>query len=304
MMAKRLSYEVKEAMVGLSGACFWYWKGFHSFLDSCDVSRSLLARYPRESYNKYDLMRNILTDLTEAGKLDTIQALVSGFYRLRGPVDRDNLDVAKAKKMLDEFRRLVGDDPIEAEVKRRERQAARESHKETVGERQAQQRRLEDLNVSFLKLSSLQGVTPQARGFRLETLFFDLLQFCEFDYSPPYRHPGEQIDGQFRYEKFDYLVETKWTEGPSKQEALSVFDGKIRGKAQSTRGFFISASGFDENAINKYSGDAPRIVLMTGEDLALVLSGIITFADAMRAKVDAIVRHGNILYELRRSVTT
>jgi len=42
----------------------------------------------------------------------------SGFYRLRGPVDRDNLDVARAKKMLEEFRQLVGDDPIEVEVKR------------------------------------------------------------------------------------------------------------------------------------------------------------------------------------------
>jgi len=124
-----------------------------------------------------------------------------------------------------------------------------------------------------LRLSSLEDVTPQARGYKLETLFFDLLRLCEFECTPPYRHPGEQIDGHFRYEKFDYLVEAKWTEGPSKQESLSIFDGKIRGKAQSTRGFFISASGFDENAVGKFSGDAPRIVLMTGEDLALVLSG-------------------------------
>jgi Restriction endonuclease len=298
-MARRLSYEVKEAMVALSGACFWFWSGFHSFLDTCGVSQSLRARYPRESFNKYDLMRNILTDLENAADLDTIQALVSGFYRLRGAVDRDKLDVARAKRMLEEFRHLVGNDPIEAEVKRREQQAARETHRANVGERQSQQRKLEELNASFLKLSSLEDMTSQSRGYKLETLFFDLLRLYEFECSPPYRHSGEQIDGQFRYEKFDYLVEAKWTKAPSKQEALSVFDGKIRGKAQSTRGFFISASGFDENAIGKFSGDAPRIVLMTGEDLALVLSGMITFADAMRAKVDAIVRHGIILLELR-----
>jgi hypothetical protein len=302
-MAKRLSYEAKEAMVSLAGACFWFWKGFHSFLDTCGVSRSLRARYPRESFNKFDLMRNILTDLDNAGELDTIQALVSGFYRLRGPVDRDSLDVDKAKKMLDEFRQLVGDDPIDAEVERRERQAAREAHKGSQKERQVQQRRLEELNATFLKVASLDDVTPQARGYKLEALFFDLLQLCEFEFSPPYRHPGEQIDGHFRYEKFDYLVEAKWTKAPSKQEDLSIFDGKIRGKAQSTRGFFISASGFDQNSVAKYSGDAPRIVLMTGEDVALVLSGIITFPDAMRAKVDAIVRHGNILLELRKVAT-
>lgn len=298
-MAKRLGYEAKEIMVSLAGACFWFWSGFYSFLDSCGVSRSLQARYPRESFNKYDLMRNILTDLENAGELDTIQALVSGFFRLSGPVDRDKLDVPKAKKLLADFRQLVGDDPIDAEVKRRERQVARATLKESQAERQAQKRRLEELNASFLRLSSLEDISPQARGYRLETLFFDLLQLCEFEFSPPYRHPGEQLDGHFRYEKFDYLVEAKWTKDPSTQGDLSVFDGKIKGKAQSTRGFFISASGFDQNAVAKYSGDAPRIVLMTGEDLALVLSGMIIFADAMRAKVDAIVRYGRILLELR-----
>ena len=298
-MTKRFSYDVKEAMVALSGACFWYWNGFYSFLESCGVSAAVRARYPNGSFNKYDVMRNVLTDLEEADDLGTFRALVSGFYRLRGPVHRDNLDVAKAKKMLDEFHQLVGDDPIDAEVKRREQKAARDAHRTNVGERQAQQRRLEELNTSFSKLSSMENMTPQARGFKLETLFFDLLQLCEFEYSPPYRHPGEQIDGHFRYEKFDYLVETKWTTCPSNQEAMSIFDGKIRGKVQSTRGFFVSASGFDENAVCKFSGDAPRIVLMTGQDLALVLSGMITFADAMRTKIDAIVRHGNILLELR-----
>lgn len=298
-MAKRISYEVKEAMVGLSGACFWFWDGFHSFLDSCGVARTLRKRYPRESFTKYSLMRNILSDLEEADNQETIQTLVSSFYRLRGPVDRDNLDVAKAKNMLDEFRRLVGDDPIEAELKRRDQQAARKAHEETVGKYQSHQSHLEELNTTFLKLSALKDVTPQTRGFELEKLFFDLLQICEFEFTPPYRHPGEQIDGHFRYEKFDYLVEAKWTERLSKQADLSIFEGKIRGKAQSTRGFFVSASGFDDNAVSKFSGDAPRIILMTGEDLALVLNGMITFADAMRAKVDAIVRHGNVHLELR-----
>ena len=103
----------------------------------------------------------------------------------------------------------------------------------------------------------------------------------------------------FSYEKFDYLVEVKWTKETTNQSDLSVFDGKIRGKAQSTRGFFLSANGFDDTAVAKYSGDAPRILLMTGEDLALVLSGRMTFDDAMKAKVDAIVRKGMILLPLR-----
>ena len=124
------------------------------------------------------------------------------------------------------------------------------------------------------------------------------------EYSKPYRTPdGEQIDGHFKYEKFDYLVEAKWTIGLTKQTHLSIFDGKIKGKAQSTRGLFLSANGFDENAVKKFSGDAPRIILMTGEDLAMVLSGQVLFFDLMKAKVDAIVRYGNIYFPVRNIKT-
>jgi hypothetical protein len=34
-MVKKLSFEAKEKIVALSGACFWYWNSFYSFLDSC-----------------------------------------------------------------------------------------------------------------------------------------------------------------------------------------------------------------------------------------------------------------------------
>lgn len=95
------------------------------------------------------------------------------------------------------------------------------------------------------------------------------------------------------------MIEVKWEDGTIKQKDLSIFDGKIRGKAQSTRGLFLSANGFDENAIIKFSGDSPRIILITGEDLALILSGKVLLFDALKAKIEAIVRYGNINYPLR-----
>ena len=299
-MKKTLSYEAKERMVTLAGACFWYWNNFYSFLDSSGVPLRIRQRYPRESFNKHQTMRNILNDLDQAEEFDTINSLISNFYRLRGPVDRDALDVPKAVALLNEFRELVGNDPIELEIQRQSRDKARKVHKEGIQQHRDRQRRLEDLNIAFIELASPSKISEQKRGYALERLFFELLGHCEFDFRKPFRNAsGEQIDGHFRYEKFDYLVEIKWTEGLTRQPDLSIFDGKIRGKAQSTRGFFLSANGFDENAIIKFSGDAPRIVLMTGEDLALVLSGRINFDDAMKAKVDAIVRQGEILYPLR-----
>lgn len=150
-----------------------------------------------------------------------------------------------------------------------------------------------------MALFSLQGITLQERGYRLEKLFFELLRINEIEYSPPYKTSGEQIDGHFKYEMFDYLCEIKWTSEITKQLDLSIFDGKIRGKAQSTRGLFLSASGFDANAINKFSGDSPRILLMNGEDLAFILNGNYLLYDALKAKIDALVRYGKINMPLR-----
>lgn len=300
-MAKKLSFEAKEKMVELSGACFWYWSGLYSFLDSCSVPKALQRKYPRETYNKYEFMRALLGDIDQAGNFDLISSIASGFYRLNGPIDRDQLDEKRAKKLLAEFREVIGDDPIEAEILRRERDRAKVVREQSISNQRAEAKRLEELNTEFLSLTTTTDITPQQRGFKLEQLFFHLLHLSDIEHAKPYRTPEkEQIDGHFKYEKFDYLVEAKWTQDQTKQPDLSIFDGKIRGKAQSTRGLFVSANGFDESAVQKYSGDSPRIILMTGEDLALILCGRILFADAMKAKVDAIVRLGKILLPVRQ----
>lgn len=245
-------------------------------------------------------MRNVLEALEEQNKNDVINNIISNFYRLRNAVDKDNLDNKKAKQLLEEFREIVGNDPIEKEIKKQKQEQTRANYQQSVEQIRSKTEKLDQLNNEFISLTTSTDLTPQQRGYKLERFVFDLLQFSEFEYSKPYRTPdGEQIDGHFKYEKFDYLVEAKWIDGLTKQKDLSIFDGKIRGKAQSTRGFFISANGFDENAENKFSGDAPRIVLMSGQDLAMVLNGQFTFFDAMKAKVNAIVRYGNINYALR-----
>lgn len=299
-MAKRINFEIKEQMVGLAGACFWFWNSFYSFLESSGVSKTLYQRYPKDAFNKYQVMRNVLSALEDQGDFETINALISNFYRLKNAVDRDNLDTERAKTLLREFRNSLGNDPIEVAIKEKEQEKARSNYQRTVENTKTKREGLADLNARFLALAVAADLTPQQRGFTLETLFFDLLHFAEFEHTKPYRTPdGEQIDGHFKYEKFDYLVEVKWISGLLKQKDLSIFDGKIRGKAQSTRGLFLAAEGFDDNAVSKFSGDAPRIILMTGEDLAIVLNGTKLMFDVMKAKVDAIVRYGNINFPAR-----
>lgn len=281
-------------MVKLSGACFWFWGGFHSFLRSCGVSQQLINKYPRQSFNKYDVMRNILDELESQNQLEIIQTLISGYYRLNGPVDKDDLDIDKAKSLLVEFRDLVGSDPIERAIHDQKKQREIEDGRTESKQIQDDIKRLQVLHDRFMSLHKSEGQTPQKKGFSLEVLFFDLLEYEEFEFTRPFRPNGEQIDGHFRYEKFDYLVEIKWIKEQAKQADLSIFDGKIRGKAQSTRGLFLAVNGFDENAVKKFTGDSPRIILMDGKDLISVLLGHRTFFDLLKLKVDALVRYGNV----------
>jgi len=301
-MAKKIRFEVKEKIVTLSGSCFWYWKSFYSFLDSCGVPKTIYKLYPKETYNKYDVMRNIIEDLENKNDIDTINTIISNFYKMRNAIDKDALDNNKASQLLEEFRLIVGTDPIENEIKKQKQQEHYQKVKKDIQCKQEFEQNIQNLNQKFLKLATSTEYTPQQRGYELEKLFFELLRINEFEYTLPYKTDGEQIDGHFIYEKFDYLVEIKWTKEMTKQKDLSIFDGKIRGKAQSTRGLFLSANSFDENAISKFSGDAPRIILMNGEDLSLILNGTFNLFDALKIKVDAIVRYGNILCPLRTAL--
>ena len=111
----KINYNIKAKMVELAGACFWYWSSFHGFLDSSGISKSLYGKYPKGSFSKYDVMRNVLDVLEDRNDTEKINAVVSNFYRLDNAIDRDQLDNKRAKQLLQEFRETVGNDPIEAE---------------------------------------------------------------------------------------------------------------------------------------------------------------------------------------------
>ena len=167
-MTKRINFELKENIVTLSGACFWYWNSFYSFLDSCGVPKSFQQRYPREAYNKYQVMRNILGDLEERNQIEIINNIISNFFKLRIAIDRDKLDEKKAKQLLKEFRELVGTDPIENEVKKRAKGQAREEYQRSVDDHKSKQKRLEViifcLSLFFLLLPLSEGRLPPDRG--------------------------------------------------------------------------------------------------------------------------------------------
>ncbi len=52
---KKIDFNLKEMMIKLSGTCFWFWKTFYSFLESCDIPPSVYQQFNREG-RKYQVI--------------------------------------------------------------------------------------------------------------------------------------------------------------------------------------------------------------------------------------------------------
>lgn len=286
---KKIDFNTKEKFINLAGACFWYWNNFYSFLETCGIPQNIYKQFGKEG-GKYQVMRSILELLERQQRYDLIENIAKEFYNL-SPSD-ENININKAKRLLGELRNTLGTSFIQKEVEEKESQERIRQNQIIQEQKKLQQEQLLNLKSAFLRL--FKESNKQKRGYDIEKLFFDLLSLEEFEYTGPYRKEGEQIDGHFKYEKFDYLVEIKWTEESCKQPDLAVFDTKIRGKAQSTRGFFLSINGFDTNSVNKFTGDSPRLILMDGADLSAVLEDRVSFFDLLKDKIDQLVKKGSI----------
>lgn len=293
-MAK-LDFEIKQKIIEIAGTCFWLWDNFYAFLENCGVNRDRYKRY--EGATKYKIMRNVLTDLEDKGDEKTLKKIATELYRLKSIPDKNVPDPAKAKKVLQELKELCGEDLIEKEIESRKIEAKKTEYKIKSQESLNIKRKLENINQQFLCLFN--ETNHNKRGFDLEKIVYELFLHNEFEIHKPYKTNNEQIDGYFKFEKFDYLMEIKWVNGQIKQSDLAIFDKKVDKKALSTRGFFIAMDGFAHDAILSISGKEPRIILMDGEDLTLVFNQTISLKDAVYSKVESLVKEGNTHFKLK-----
>jgi hypothetical protein len=143
------------------------------------------------------------------------------------------------------------------------------------------------------------GDDPQERGYGLEELLADLFDLHEIPYRRPYRASSEQIDGHFKFEDFDYLVEARWRSGPPTAADLVAFKGKVDKKFQSTRGLFFSIVPFRPEVLVYVTQSATsNILVMDGQDLILILEGQISLTDALELKIRKAAQEGIIYFPL------
>jgi hypothetical protein len=151
------------------------------------------------------------------------------------------------------------------------------------------------LRKTFNQLKSLDN--PQQRGYELEKLIFKLLQAENLSPSPPYRQPGEQIDGLFKFDHRFYLLEMKWTSSPVSVSDLYIFRAKIESKFVGTASVFISMNGYttDTSEVLRY-GRELNVILFNGKDLELAVANNYSFATVLETKIRHASQRGEVYY--------
>lgn len=92
---------------------------------------------------------------------------------------------------------------------------------------------------------------------------------------------------------------TPWRKEQAADVQLAGLSNKVERRINSTRGMFISTAGFRDEAVALYRmAKESRLILMDGQDLALILDGRIELPDALRAKVTAAALRGEPFQKL------
>ena len=153
-----------------------------------------------------------------------------------------------------------------------------------------------DHNEYFDKLEQLTSFsdTPQARGFAFEKYLYDLFEVCGLEPRESFKIIGEQIDGSFVLRDAFYLLEAKWTSKKTDKADLVTFNEKVSSKSGFTRGLYISFAGYSDEALATFAiGRKINIILMTVQDLEIILTQKLDLTDVLWCKVRALADEGN-----------
>ncbi|MBN9654707.1 restriction endonuclease [Halobacillus sp. GSS1] len=151
-----------------------------------------------------------------------------------------------------------------------------------------------DFKRSIESLNNLAKIeNSQERGYAFEEYLNDFFKKNHLNPRKSFKIISEQIDGSFIFMNEIYLLEAKWTKKLVDKGELVIFNEKVSSKSRFTRGFFISFSGFSEEALAAFSsGRTVNIVLMTIQELVLSLEREIDFNLVLEKKIRALAEEG------------
>lgn len=288
-------YEILEAMIQCFGLAFHYKDAMEVFLVQAGVDKALVKKYRAEK--KFPWARRVLSELGQSEQGCLIQRKVlMALYQLRnlpdpGVEDKDaGLEaLRKLKSMAKEY------DLVAREEKQKSADKARLAE-ERIKLQQERAIRLQELRELFIE--AVRNPDRQQAGYSLEDLLADLFRLSEIEYKKSFRTPTQQIDGHFKFEGFDYLVEARWRSDRPTEAEIGSFQWKVNSKLESTRGLFVSVPGFRPKVIEQFNGCGTNIILMDGEHLAHILEGRIDLRDALKIMIETAAQKGVVYTRL------
>lgn len=292
-----VSYALQEAIVQACGTVFWYKRPLKALLIRAGVPKALVEKYGDES--KFILVRSVLSELDELGDagVRVQRQLARELAAMRTVADPDNRAAGLAA--LTDLRAVAErEEVIESDdQKRAERDEQKRAREEGQRVASARAKGLAELNATFMLLATQESEVQQ-RGYELERLLEKLFKLHDIDFSPPFRKGSvEQTDGFFKFGGFEYLIEARWRSNPPSVGELRSFSGKVKSRIESTRGLFVSVASFRPEVLAE-GATLLNLVLMDGQDLALILEGRISLTEALRTKLDRAAQQGVLFYPL------
>ncbi|HEU7125225.1 TPA: restriction endonuclease, partial [Streptococcus pneumoniae] len=247
----KISFEIQQQIIQCFGLCFHYKDTVVSFMQTSGVPNDLILKWKSEP--KFVWAKNVINELnkTENGRL-IIRRIATEFYKMKNIPDEVQ-DRDRGLDALRKLKRLIGDTQQNKVNETLNNSYHRSRQEMKIQLRQQLLQKIEELKTEYYSLFSSDN--PQERGYRLEKIVANLFRINDIDYHDSYRNRTntQQLDGYFRFEGFDYLVEMKWEKNPVNSPKIASLKQKVDTKLTSTRGLFLSINGFRDEVIQDFS---------------------------------------------------
>lgn len=276
--------------------------------DLSEVAR--IVRTNRESINKFEIVRNVLTKVNARGDSGLrprreILKRVTEFENFDTCWDSDRLKaqglvavLSKTINVKDSFTRMKQERDTE-----KEKTVASQRTKQQAAA--AKRDKIVDINN---RLSALFGMDdrPQERGKLLESVLNDLFRVFGIDVREDFRRRDpdtgvvvEQIDGVIELDGKIHLVEMKWLNAPVGIGEFSPHLSRLflRGDAS---GIFISSSGYAKSVLSECSTALTKktIFLCSLQEFVMLLQRQGDLLDLLRRKHQAAIVEKNPFLEI------
>jgi hypothetical protein len=284
------------------------------FFKGAGVADSIVAtpfqqwQRDKDSINKFEIVRQILTKLNERGEAclrerREILKRVVEFESFSACWEGDQLkarglvaEIRDVQNVKDSFTRMK----LEREREQQQRMANERQQAEALRRREAA---IEQSKHDLFALVSLRS--PQGRGTALEAALNGLFKAFDIGVRNAFALVGddgegtvEQIDGVVELDGHLYFVEMKWWGSPLGVPEVSQHLVRVYQRAEA-RAIIISASDFTAPAVKtcKEALQQKVVVLCSLQEIVAMLELHVDLKESLRKKVQAAVVDKNPLYK-------